>query len=158
MNRNYPGSRPFEERGSRTQPPILSDEEIRAVVVEGSVEKLVEFADKVGKNLKEQNLTTSQMRNVFGTARQIQFRWITDAARSYRDAVLLIPKLGYYAEREKSAKGGRSSGMETLQHVLEPALKLMQGGQNAEEQRLRYERIMEFFEAIVAYHKSYGGK
>lgn len=147
--------------GSPQNSPIQlpSKEQIRAIVVDGNVEMLVDWADKIGKSLYEQQLSTNQIRNVFGTARQIQLRWDMDCERSYRDAILLIPKLGYFAEREKRAKANKSEGMETLQKVLEPALRMMtEPGVSPTEKRNRFVRIMELFEAIVAYHKKYGGK
>lgn len=161
-----PRSGQYDQRGGRQddrddrpafQPP--SDAEMERIIIAGDVDALVELADKVGLTLKNQNLTTSQMRNVFGTVRQIQMRWSTDSAKSYRDAVLLRPKLAYFAEREKRAKGGGSVGMETLQKVLEPALKLLNKGDVTDEERQkRFDRFAELFEAIVAYHKKYGGR
>ena len=130
--------------------------EIEQIMVNGNVETLVTVANRVGKLLKDQRLTTNQIRNVFGTVRQIQMRWSTNPAKAYRDAVLLRPKLAYFAEREKRAKGGGSEGMETLQSVLEPALKFLAVDGQPEQQR--FERFAEFFEAIVAYHKYYGGR
>lgn len=148
------GNRPM------TQFQKPSDDEIKQIIVSGDVELLVKLADRVGETLAEQRLTTNQIRNVFGTARQIQMRWGkpgSEAERqAYRDAILLRPKLAYFAEREKQSKGGKSEGMETLQTVLEPALKLL--SDNGQPNRERFERFVELFEAIVAYHKKHGGK
>lgn len=150
--------------------PLLDDKRIREIVVDGNVAALVEEADKIGRRIAEQKLKTNQIRNVFGTARQIQLRWKTSSDhqssddqpsddQSYREAVLLIPKLGYYAKRESQAKNNRSEGMKTLKDVLEPGLRLlMEDGISEDEKRLRFERLMDFFEAIVAYHKCHGGK
>ncbi len=153
-------TRPQQGRGGYSSPAPKfdkpSDDEIKKIIVTGDVELLVKLADRVGETLAEQKLTTSQIRNVFGTVRQIQMRWPTAPEKSYREAVLLRPKLAYFAEREKKSKGGGSAGMETLQLVLEPALKLL--SDNGEPNRERFERFAELFEAIVAYHKKHGGK
>ncbi len=135
---------------------MANEDTIRKIMVDGDVESLVTLADQTGKALAEQELTTNQIRNVFGTVRQIQMRWPTDEQRAYRDAVLLRPKLAYFAEREKKTKGGRSNGMETLQGVLEPALKHLT--EDNKPSFKRFERFTEFFEAIVAYHKKHGGR
>ena len=133
--------------------------DIHKIIVDGDIYSLIDWADKVGRALANQRLSTSQIRNVFGAVRQIQLRW--DKAHSpterqaFRDAMLLLPKLGYYAERDKRARGSGTTGMETLQRVLEPALRLV--GDGGEPQWERYERFVEFFEAIVAYHKKHGG-
>jgi CRISPR-associated protein Csm2 len=146
-------------KGGSPQFQRPSDEEIKKIIVGGDVELLVKLADRVGKTLKEQELTTSQIRNVFGTVRQIQMRWPNAPEKSYRDAVLLRPKMAYFAEREKKAKGRGSYGMETLQLVLEPALKLLgDNGLSNTQRQERFERFAELFEAIVAYHKKHGGK
>ncbi len=129
-------------------------------MIEGDPETLITVADRVGQTLVEQELTTSQIRNVFGTVRQIQMRWPTNSTEptneAYREAVLLRPKMAYFAERQKKAKGGRSYGMETLQRTLEPALKLLTD--NGQPSRERFNRFVDLFEAIVAYHKKHGGR
>jgi CRISPR-associated protein Csm2 len=156
MNRNF---RREDDQYERIPVVIAPDKDIRSIVVEGNVELLVHWADKIGENLKTQNLSTSQIRNVYGTARQIQLRWDNDPDQSYREAILLIPKLGYYAKREKEKKSSRSEGMETLQKNLEPALRMMiEKNLDLKERQNLYNHIMEYFEAIVAYHKSHGGK
>ncbi len=149
----------YRDRSSQSsrqpfQPP--RDEEIKQIIVDGDPEALVVLADRVGKALVDQKLTTSQIRNVFGTVRQIQMRWPTNPEKAYREAVLLRPKLAYFAEREKKSKGSGSEGMETLQTVLEPALKMLTvGGKPSQD---RFERFADLFEAIVAYHKKHGGR
>lgn len=142
-----------------SQSELPSKAEIKKIIAEGDVDLLVEWADRIGKILKDQKLTTSQIRNVFGTVRQIQMGWKNDPKRSYCEAVLLRPKLGYFAVREKRAKGkNKSDGMETLQKVLDPALELLsEANISKDQQSERFERFVEFFEAIVAYHKSHGG-
>lgn len=153
----------YRDRGNQSsrssfQPP--SDDEMRKIMIEGDPETLITVADRVGQTLVEQELTTSQIRNVFGTVRQIQMRWPTNSTEptneAYREAVLLRPKMAYFAERQKKAKGGRSYGMETLQRTLEPALKLLTD--NGQPSRERFNRFVDLFEAIVAYHKKHGGR
>jgi CRISPR-associated protein Csm2 len=148
MTQRTQGSRGGPARGgSPFVPP--TEAEIKQVIADGDPELLVKIADRVGQELAYQRLTTSQIRNVFGTARQIQMRWPTDESRAYREAVLLRPKLAYFAEREKH-------GMETLQQVLEPALKLI--SEDGKPSQKRYGHFVDLFEAIVAYHKRHGGK
>ncbi|GEM_PF-244138 len=153
------GGRDQRANEPRFQGP--SAEDTKKIIVDGDVELLVTWADKIGAALAEQRLSTNQIRNVYGTARQIQFRWdkpgSPNEAQAFRDAVLLRPKLAYYAEREKQTKGGGSTiGMETLQRALEPALELI--GEAGQPRHERYQRFVEYFEAIVAYHKKHGGR
>ncbi len=140
-----------ESSSQQQQPvPIPDRAVIERIIVQGDPETLVVWAEKIGQAIAKQ-VTTSQIRNVFGTARQIQLRWPNDPDGAYRDAVLLRPKLSYFAKRE-----GR--GMEDLRRVLVPALEVMGQAQKPGEREVCFNRFMDFFEAIVAYHKAYGGK
>lgn len=156
MTRQYDSGRRRGNQSTSFEKPTA--EEIKKIMKDGDADVLVALADRVGKSLKDQNLKTHQIRNVFGTARQIQMRWDEtnpqEAARAYRDAILLKPKLAYFAEKQKKAQE-RSRGMETLQIVLEPALGMLQ--ENGQPSKERYDRFMELFEAIVAYHTKHGG-
>ncbi|MGC8879885.1 MAG: type III-A CRISPR-associated protein Csm2 [Anaerolineae bacterium] len=111
---------------------------------EESARLLVEWAEKLGAIFKSAKLSSSQLRDFFGAARTIQQRGFT-SAKSHRQFILLRPKLRYAAKRANVL------GMNGLQAVLEYAID--QVGEDEE----RFKRFMEFFEAILAYHKAYGG-
>ena len=139
-------------------PPPPDPALIRAIIVDGDPEKLVDLAETIGKTVAKQYLSTNQIRNVYGTVRQIQLRWDTNPGKSYREAVLLRPKIAYYAEKEKKASRKKTTGMETLQVILEPAIRLLSEADLTDDQRkTRYNYFTDFFEAIVAYHRKYGG-
>lgn len=87
----------YRQEAPASNPP--DEALIRAIIVDGDPEKLVNLAKETGKYLFEQKLTTSQIRNVYGTVRQIQLRWDTNPEKSYREAVLLRPKMAYFAEK-----------------------------------------------------------
>lgn len=133
-------------------------QQVRDLVLNDNPEDLVKCAELVGQRIARQ-VTTSQIRNIFGTVRQIEMNWRSkpddpEIGRvSYRQAVLLKPKIGYAAARE------RGQGMKDLEAILVPALDAMMEGKdtNIEERRQRFMRFAEFFEAILAYHKKYGG-
>lgn len=123
------------------------------LIVDGDVEVLVDVARKVGRELSR-NLTTSQIRNIFGEVRRIEMNWQKDsgdeAAQSYRQAVLLEPKLAYQARRE------RGRGVEELESVLRPCLEEIRNAP-AVRRREYFGRFVDFFEAILAYHRAAGG-
>jgi CRISPR-associated protein Csm2 len=73
------------------------------------------------------------------------------ADSAYRRAVLLRPKLAYQARKE------RGRGVEELKEVLDPCLEQLQKANDPETRRRYFERFVDFFEAILAYHKSAGG-
>ncbi len=140
----------------------VSPEELRQIIVEGDPVRLVEVAERVGRELAQPEgkrahpdaLATSQIRSIFGKVRELDMQLRAAAAAEhdqlddgiYRELHLLRPKLAYQAER---APG---NGVRHLQQVLEPAIRLV------ERSRARFQRFVDFFEAILAYHKAYGGQ
>ena len=130
--------------------PKLSAEDIHRIIVEGDSEVLVARAEGIGQALSRQ-LTTSQIRNLFGTVRQIEMMWGPQAKederqQATRQLLLLKPKLAYQARRE------RGKGVEILKDVLSPAIELVGGD------RQRFQNFLDFFEAILAYHTAAGGQ
>ncbi len=105
-------------------------------------EKIVEIAEQVGKRLKEIDLKINQIRRFLDEARQIEGevkRGVFPADR----VVLLRPKLAYAAGRERKVKD--------LMTVLDPALR------SASISQENFEKFLRLIEAIVAYHRYYGG-
>lgn len=145
------------DRGDNEDLPAIPQADLKKIVENGDPETLVRWAQDIGRNLKRLDATRSQVRNIFGTVRQIQMRWQKaeeqEAFQAYRDAVLLKPKLSYYAHKEK---GSKARGMQYLERVLTPALELITG--NEAERQQRFNRFADFFEAIVAYHHAAGAK
>lgn len=153
------GARPAGQPASDFTPP--SDGDLQAIIQQGDAEKLVKVAEQVGKVLarpqeQRDQLTTSQIRGVFGAVRQIEMSWPhngqqsaeaqTRARRCQRQLLLLKPKLAYQARR------AQGQGVERLRRVLDPAIGLVGGD------RERFQHFVEFFEAILAYHRAYGGQ
>ncbi len=128
----------------------LSQQDYQKIIVEGDAKVLTEHAEAIGTSLAHQ-LTTSQIRNIFGTVRQIEMSWrprATEKERKYaaRQLILLKPKLAYQARRE------RGGGVQQLANVLTPAIDLVG------EDRNRFQNFLDFFEAILAYHTAAGGQ
>jgi CRISPR-associated protein Csm2 len=57
----------------------------------------------------------------------------------------------YRARRE------RGEGVRMLVEELEPALDLVIAEKDEQRQALYFQHFVEYFEAILAYHKAYGG-
>lgn len=135
----------------RQKPPLMSNEDVEAIIVQGDTRMLVTQAEKLGRNFKDAGLTTSQIRNIFGTVRQIEMLWPLDAQKddeetqtAMRELLLLKPRLAYQARRTRQVEG--------LRDVLILAIDAV--GYN----RLHFQRFADFFEAILAYHIAAGGK
>lgn len=119
------------------------------IIAEGDVGELVDTAQMVGTVLARQ-LTTSQIRNVFGEIRRIEMIWREQPDEAYRRFVLLQPKLAYQVRREKGA------GVEEFRSVLDPCIEIVRKAP-AEKRKVYFARFVDFLEAILAYHKAAGG-
>lgn len=164
--RDNPGS-------DRLRTPVPSEDDLQQIIVVGNVELLITWAEKLGNGLAlNERLTTSQVRNFFGTVRQIQAvqaevepqpRNNQEPARDtnrtqrlgdapHRQLMLLKPKLAYQAQRDKENRKGE--GVMRLTEVLTPAIDLVGRERNVQH----FHNFVEFFEAILAYHKAAGGR
>lgn len=109
-------------------------------ILDGDSKKIVDYAERFGELLNEgkeqEKLSTSQIRNVFNEVKQM--RYDPDKLN------LLRPKLAYTAGRHKG-------NVMKLQEVLDTGIVKV----DSEEKFLYFQQ---FFEAILAYHRYYGGK
>ncbi|MGB4703430.1 MAG: type III-A CRISPR-associated protein Csm2 [Syntrophomonadaceae bacterium] len=101
-------------------------------------ELLVNTADNLGRYLAiDKRMTTSQIRKIYMDMKKIDF---TEDG-PYKTNIL----------RAKLAYAGRHRQVQDLQEVLDVGLREV--GTSKE----KFERFLDFFEAIVAYHRRYGG-
>ncbi len=109
--------------------------------------KMVSIAEAAAKKTLESkpHLTTSQIRNVYGTVKKLDM--IGDREDVLPKLILLKPKLAYAYGRNKDVQGLR-----ILKDILSDAIDLVA------EKKIRFQNFCRFFEAILAYHKAEGGK
>lgn len=130
---------------------------VEQIIVSDDTEKLVTEADKLGKFLAREArpaLSSSQIRMVYGTVKRISLSWTPqstpeEAKSSYRQILLLKPKLAY---QEGRVSKQQSDAIRAMRSVLEQSIDWIKGD------AARFKRFAEFFEAILAYHKAYGGR
>ena len=139
----------FRQNKEKYNFPTITSEQLRNIITDPkSAETLVRCAEDVGKALARpaqgKELTTSQIRAIFGEVRRIQGDWKINSQRAGRNLILLKPKMEYRAKKE-----GQS--VSNLVSVLSAAIDKVQGDEK------NFTRFVEFFEAILAYHKAYGG-
>jgi CRISPR-associated protein Csm2 len=130
----------------------VSKQVIESIIKGNDAEALVKEADRLGQYLAK-DLSSSQIRNVYGTVKKLSMVWteetrVTMSAMGMREMLLLKPKLAYQVGR---AGRRQSDAIRTLKDVLEACINLLEGDY------ARFKRFAEFFEAILAYHKAYGG-
>lgn len=153
---NYQTNRgnPSNPSAGQTQQSVLPMDERQMLqgifTADTNGEKLVAYAERVGKRLVDEGLTRSQIRNIFSESRKIQTSWDAQNPKlSLRRLMLLKPKLAYQAAKENKAVLAyfRNVLSEAVDHVNKSA-----------DQTKSFEIFMQLFEAILAYHRSYGGK
>jgi CRISPR-associated protein Csm2 len=117
--------------------------------VQTNVEKeTVNFANEFGKNIATKQLTTSQIRNVFGEMRRIQMNGFVNEKTSF---ILLKPKLAYAVKRHNS------KGLTDFYKFFEIAYDAVDTNDDLKG-KVHFDNLMNLTEAILAYHKYYGGR
>lgn len=130
---------PRQQRGAAVQ---VSDQEIEAIIG-GDATKLVEVAERLGREMEQRGLSTSQIRNVFGEVKRLEMRPFDE--QSARQLLLLKPRLAYQAGRHGGA-------VQALAEILSKAVDRVGADPR------RFSNFVEFFEAILAYHRAEGGR
>ncbi len=120
-------------------------------------QQLVQFSKKLGERLYKGNLKTNQIRKVFTEVRKIEALWERENQRNtaLRRLVMLKPKLAYQEKRQE--KRG-TSPVQPLNEALTRAIDVIASEKSPEKQDVYFRRFVEFFEAVLAYHKYFGGR
>ncbi len=123
-------------------------------------EATVRYAEELAKHLSRGNkdkkvlsLTTNQLRKFFGSVKQLQMK---TELKGYNQSemVMLKPKLAYAVGRShKSNTSYKVFKIDDFRSVIDNAIDIVNGSANKE---LAFKNFIQFFEAIVAYHKVYG--
>lgn len=128
--------------------------QIEAWIKNGIDKIAVKYAEKFGESLatlkegnKDQSLSTSQIRNIFGSVKKMEMKGFNEA-----DFLLLKPKLAYAAKRAKT------KGAEAFKDVFSKGIDTVISGESLDEQEKRFIIFCKFFEAVLAYHRATGGK
>ena len=107
-------------------------------IIENGGEPLVTAAEILGRKLAR-NLKTSQIRKVYGAVKKIQM----SEEFNRNELIMLKPKLAYAAARKAE--------VEELKDTLTKAI-------NEVDDDKKFKNFVDFFEAILAYHRAFGGE
>jgi CRISPR-associated protein Csm2 len=145
-------------RGGATAPATYDPKrlnDVKTVVNTDTPKLLIETAKSIAENSPA---STSQLRNIFGPVRQIELMWpeakpenqkdadvLKKSAAAFRQVVLLRPKLAYLVNRDKK--------LAEMGQILGTAIDEIAAVESPVERYARFKRFVEFFEAILAYHK-----
>ena len=129
---------------------LIPDTEIREKVTDVTVS----FAKRFGEHLAKKEdgfepLTTTQLRRFFGEVKRQQLNGYNET-----EFVMLKPKLAYAVGRAKK-DGSKYFKIEDFNYVMAKAIDCVE---KSPDKNKAFRNFIYAFEAIVAYHKLYGGK
>ena len=119
-------------------------------ITKGADKAVVTYTEEAGKRMVKGNLTTSKIRNIFGEIKRIQVSTYEKEESSF---YLLQPKVAYAVGRERKSSGGdlrRIEGILVFQDIFKKAVEPVNNSKS-------YQNFCNFMEALVAYHKAFGG-
>lgn len=133
--------------GNNPRPPLPDwERKFNVDWIKNSITKeCIEYTKDFGKFLsdrREGNLTTSQIRMVYGELKRIQMKGFEKEQTAF---LLLRPKMAYADKRNES------NGLKELKKVFDKAYQYVETSKN-------FDNFMNFMEATLAYHKAFGGK
>jgi len=115
-----------------------------------SPEDINELAKYKGQEFAK-NIKTNQIRNVYGAISRIRNEFNKNSnefnEKIKRDLVMLKPKLAYAAGKNKSVK--------PFQDLFDDAITTVV---NSKQPQIALQNFLFLSEAVVAYHKFFGGK
>lgn len=116
-----------------------------------SGKELVEHAERLAEALVRSSLTRSQIRGIFTEVRQIEAMWRTEGrqAEALRRLMMLKPKLAYQTARAPAL----AQLKDTLGEAIDEVEKCPAG-----QRDVAFDRFVDLFEAILAYHRAKGGR
>lgn len=120
-----------------------------AWITQGASKTMTEFADGAGKELAKK-LTTSQIRNIYSEIKRIQSVGFENDKSSF---YLLKPKVAYaYGRTIKKSRDGLfgNNGLKIFKEIFDQAADVV-------TDEVTYNNFCNMMEAILAYHKYYGG-
>lgn len=127
--------------------------------------KAVDFAEYMGKHLaaidindkrerEKTGMTTTQIRNFFGEVRKIQMKTV---AKCGGDFAMLKPRMAIAKVRAtKDNPNNSPNRIKDFEKAVILLVDQIERGTEREDQQ--FQNFADFIEAIVAYHKAYGGK
>lgn len=115
----------------------------REWITNGATSDLVDFAETVGEFMAKNGLTNSKIRNVYGEIKRIQMGEFEKEKSSF---YLLKPKVAYALGRDE-----RNEGLKLFKKIFDECF-------NDVKDQKSYLNFCNLMEAVLAYHKAFGGK
>lgn len=156
----------MREKRSREELTTKPDIKIPANYSELTTDQIVKFGEDLGKYFshRKYGITTSQLRNAYGAIGQIKLKWEQekmkkkeeqDYSKLESELVLLKPKIAYDVGRVIRDEKDREEAYRYFKEILD---KSIDGVKASSQKDIAFKNFFELTEAIVAYHKYYGGR
>lgn len=116
-------------------------------------ERFAEFLSKgkkEGRDIIDAEMTTSQVRKFFGEVKRLQMTDFDDSK-----FVMLKPKLAYAVGRAKKNVRAKNYNIARFEEVISKAIDTVLNNKTEKARQVAFKNFVDFFEAIVAYHKKY---
>jgi CRISPR-associated protein Csm2 len=117
---------------------------LRKIIVDGNADEHVKRAKELGIMLAEAKVSPTSIRNIFESVKKVQmYAELKGIEAASSKLILLKPKMEYAAVR---AEKDEQKAIRDLVKELSTAIDLIGSDSNC------FERFVEYFEAILAYH------
>lgn len=115
-------------------------------ITKGITRQGVDLCEQVGRYLRNQSFTSSQLRNIFGELRRIEAKQDFESAKV--DFYLLRPKIAYAISR---------LGQDSQKEAGKLFQELFEKGHICVNDKSSLHNFISMLEAVVAFHKAAGG-
>lgn len=139
-NNNRPGQNAPKESADSHYSKLPFDTEWITIEAKPS---MVEYAESMGKFMAKNGLTNSKIRSIYGEIKRIQMGEFEKEKSSF---YLLKPKVAYALGRDD-----KNEGLKLFKKIFDTAA-------NSVTSQKSYLNFCNLIEAVLAYHKAYGGK
>lgn len=130
------------------KPATIDKNIIDKGIKSSDIENIKAWGRYFAENGGGKKVTTSQLRKFFGEIKRIQ----ADFDNCKMDLILLDPKIAYAVGRaKKEARQGDILKIEDFYKQISPLISII------EEDQKKFKHFVQLCEAIVAYHKQFGG-
>lgn len=127
---------------------VIDTYSIQEIIETDDPNTLITEAQRLAKQLHNDDSTKTQIRKLFGTLRKIEMIWPTTLEEpgekqqledAYRQLVLFSPRMAYASRNQSSLRSISDTIQEGIKYVKKDDRHTMQ-------------RLVQFFEAVVAYY------
>lgn len=125
----------------------MQETDIKKWIENGPDVNLVKEAENFGKELKNGNLTRSQIRQSFTKMKSIEAKGFSNNKSNF---LMLKPFLAYAAGRDNK------DGIKKFKEKISIAIDYVFNGPTEKEEE-RFKNFCMLFEAILSYHRAHGG-